>query len=1603
MLRSCLLKSRYFIATMFALVSLTGTMTLLTCTKDNPVEVQEPTWNFTIDVLNGYTGNKISGASVQYMTKDQKDTVVATNSDGRVKISNLAAGTQSFQVYFTGADTATKFTSVVIEGTSILDQNDVTIGDLNLTNAAGKKVLADKAQTVKLFPLTGSFSGRVVTQVNAMAAKVPVANVVVSAMYDNADLASASNKAMQVKTDSTGAFSFTGLPVATGLKVTINAIPVSNVDYVPETFEVPVLVSGITVPMGTIIMKPIDADNFSMLGSVPSVIAPNDSIKLTFSDVLDTLSTVKLEGTGGATGSQNVAVMVKFKGATMTIIPSVSLVDGNSYKLVINAYGKTGGAVTSTNNITVKGGGIIDVIGSNVLDANHLAQDGLGLSDSMEFIFRADVDNASASVKNGNKVVLVDVVVSESSVIIKPKGNWESATYTVRVSANLSDGTASTFTVVISTVGALEFVSSNVYNPTTNAAISGIGFKDTITFVANKTIVSAKATLLLGSVAIPFTIAPISGATVKIIPNDFMRPATQYTLTLTVATAEGETKSTPALAFTTASSDFFPLVDNIRFDNDPTKPVLNFPPNGTIFIKMSDTVKSATAQLNPSAVSVNVTVSADSIKITPVGNLTEGTAYNLVVSAESKTGTVINGPFVTGFYVQQNKVFVVASNVMNVNGIGLTNVPVTGNPYFVLSATPVEASLAVSIGKFTAPATVTLVDAVVTLSGDTIKVKPVKNLDPKAVYQITIKGKTTSNANIDIKTDGDAAFTTQEGAFVVATNMKDAQGNDASNLAPTTELWVKFSRTLSTDLTKQELGGGTGTPVTYSYGTPSANNATIRVSGDTLFAKFMTNALPAYGATVTLTAIKVLFNDASTIGSSTVDFTATIAKKATPYVVATNGIKSNTVVDTFGVLSEVWVVSSLPLKSVDAVKNVTAMVGGLAGNLVISNVRTNGDTIFFKPSIRLGYDASYKVYFEVTLASDSSKYTGNDLSASWKTQKDLFIATANDLSSDKKTYRPFSVVGDTLILTFTKPVDTTKAVSLSGFVTKKTFVWTSKQRLLVIPVDTLNAKAYDPNPDYTATGTAQYSGLVLTLTAEDGKAWGNTLNAAAFDNARPDLAIHTVPGLAILNSNLVVSSVDKTKLYVNATNRKIADLVADGLIAANDSVGTGDTLKVYFSSAVDSVTLAANFAMVQLKLGSLVQNVTMWYGNNRKTLFVKSANALTAGASYDLILTNVKANGLLNADANAKVTKTFAFTVRPVVGKPVSQTVIALSADTAFTATVQGKRRGYSGSDNDNYGQAAGPASLNTGDVPSVNNISLRWYEAGFRSTAVADTVSHYQFAVRGNGSTWYYLQGLKAAAHYNPFSPNADSIIRYDLDLSGVVNDINGFDVGTTLRTIAGVSARQEANIFNNGTVVQVMVRPVVSANALWDAADKSGNWSNVISVQDNIAPCDSDYVANPGTVPGLVNDVSRGGVSATASTVVTLVRTAAPNNGTGLYVYTLVFPEDMDTTSTNKPSISFYYGVTAGLPSTTFSVNSNESYWTDKYTYRLAVSIPGAYDWTANVPYYAISIAGMKDASGQAIQSWGSVGTAANGTLIGAVTSPVQGTVNLNGLTAY
>ena len=1109
------------------------------CTNDNPISTKdfEPTYSFTGYVIDGYSGKALEGADVTYYDDNGKSITITTRADGGFTIARIPYGNRSIHFSYPVEDGTIYATSVVtIQGNDWenFDLKGVTAG-MDFTRGENEPLrgaIRNVAGPIKLYPLTGSLSGRIVAQRHERDAVASVEGAVVRVRFGTANLSDNQGgsaaliganievgpSTFQATTDKDGRFEITGIPVSGDPDETVNVRVVSvsrdGIDWQmqnPNGLDIE-LVGEESVGIGSVLMDPIvsiplrEVDNNFKSGSVGA----EHQFVIEFSDSLDDVSYGVLRYQDNLGTTRNSAVSFKVTGNSITITPSHSMLDEQVYTLTVYAYGLKGGARVVNHSVTVAGGGLSEVTSSNILTDARGPIYNYPVNQPISF----EMSDTIVGTPSVRVSVDQDVIVSSSgeTLTITPRSLWRSGT--IDVSLSLRGNLPVRFSVPINVENPLGFIFSNIYSVTSNSPKNGLSLETPIYFVTNKPVADAKVILTEAGVSVPVTttISEGNSDTITIVPSKVLKAATGYTLTLTVSGAAGESHTLDPFTFTTSAAQFYPVFDNVRLGNDRDLPRLDFAPNEDILIIMNREVKKATATLS-GGVPVKVSLAGDTIRIKPESILTVGTAYNLSLSAEDMTGSTISGVYVTGL-VPNVSVFIVASNLITSDGEMVTNVPRDAALWFKLNVAPNAASIksfitnptrdvVVSVNEDTLfitpvaafafdaqptvnvtgvavdgnylaftrsfrvtrrpqmtvvasnvlnstfdaltnvpediaaiwykmsriPATVNAnidgVPVASSISDDTIFVTPNHTFASGATPIVSINGMDSDGLSYGFEGDGTdwAAFTIRRTLFPIASNAWDAQGNPVENFPIYETMWVKWSEQLNSDLAKIEWN-----PATL-IGRGSNANATVSVSGDTLFVTPRQAAVTLnYGGIVDF---NVRVQNTAGTRSNWSNFSATI-EPSDINILATNTRDTNgKIIDTIATLGEVWVVSSKSFSKVDAITS----VGGTplaANNLIVgATIRTNGDTIFFKPVQNLGYDADLAINFDLTL-TNGVKVT-NELRIDWKTLKasNPQVVTTNTIDADGKPVKNFEPVGTMWVIS-SEPLDSVYGMSFAG-------------------------------------------------------------------------------------------------------------------------------------------------------------------------------------------------------------------------------------------------------------------------------------------------------------------------------------------------------------------------------------------------------------------------------------------------------------------------------------------------------------------------------------------------------------------------------------------
>ena len=226
-------------------------------------------WRFSGYVIDGYTEKPLSGVLISYLNINGDEKKVKTSSTGSFFIDNLPFGERSFRFSYTKTDSSD----------IMYTQKLVTVTG-NMTTSASEGDVGDVSKIIKLFPLSGALTGDVFVKLRGSELPVPARKTQVKFSFENADLENASPVIFESATDSTGHFSFTQIPVATGGILSVPNITIDNISYSLAPTNSPVLFSQKQVSLGKIYLFPEDSTDWSVSLTSSNVLS-NDGFGLT--------------------------------------------------------------------------------------------------------------------------------------------------------------------------------------------------------------------------------------------------------------------------------------------------------------------------------------------------------------------------------------------------------------------------------------------------------------------------------------------------------------------------------------------------------------------------------------------------------------------------------------------------------------------------------------------------------------------------------------------------------------------------------------------------------------------------------------------------------------------------------------------------------------------------------------------------------------------------------------------------------------------------------------------------------------------------------------------------------------------------------------------------------------------------------------------------------------------------------------------------------------------------------------------------------------------------------------------------------------------------
>ena len=560
---------------------------------------------------------------------------------------------------------------------------------------------------------------------------------------------------------------------------------------------------------------------------------------------------------------------------------------------------------------------------------------------------------------------------------------------------------------------------------------------------------------------------------------------------------------------------------------------------------------------------------------------------------------------------------VIRSNVLSIDEKGLSGVPVSIRPWYILPGLDNAARVTASVsgGRNSSIA--------VRHSGDTVFIVPAQNLPCDSLITVTITGTDTVGDLVAYTFDGDRRFRTEKNLFPVASNTWSTPGVAQRFFRLNDTLWIEFSEPIDPDVGKILWLKSSASAAIYGAG--GQVNAQAWTSAETLFVRPDQRLNIAYGQTM---GFKVGVPSINGRMADSVDVVANVVQDV--YYVAWTNTKDNMGVmrRDFGARDTVIVVSNAPVASINGVSGLQGMIA--PAGLSLDNVRLRGDTIVYVPSLLLNPDSTYGIDFDVRFKDGNIRYDA--LGVSWRTARNLQIVSVDNKIAGG--FRRFRVIGDSLTVAFSAPIDTSTAAivpfavfmtDVRGRVIRTATHWNaSGTAAVILNLDTLPAADFNASPAYTggSGGTRAVSSLSFNCITRDGE------QARGLTTRNDSLELHTEAGLCVVASTILPNHDEHAD--VNRTESPAAALTA--------SAG----VDLVFDRQLDTVAMRADTAGLTVYAGihegSSAAGVaaTVSLSSDGRTISIMPSANLKTGTDYFVWCKNVPGLGIAGAPAISK-------------------------------------------------------------------------------------------------------------------------------------------------------------------------------------------------------------------------------------------------------------------------------------------------------------------------------------------------------------------------------
>lgn len=210
------------------------------CSISDSVDDDYSKWNFSGSVVDASDNQGLSGVTIAYQNETGEKVETKTEKNGYFFIDGLPYGTRSFT-----------FSYRTISGKDTLYYAPKTVSITSTSESSHMEgVVANNSSIIRLSPINASLKGELYVYDEDIDKKVPASNVSLNIVYHNDDFINIFPKSLSTKTDSTGRFSFKGLPADTGFIMQVSPYCINGLRYTTSDIVLPRLKAKSEIDLG---------------------------------------------------------------------------------------------------------------------------------------------------------------------------------------------------------------------------------------------------------------------------------------------------------------------------------------------------------------------------------------------------------------------------------------------------------------------------------------------------------------------------------------------------------------------------------------------------------------------------------------------------------------------------------------------------------------------------------------------------------------------------------------------------------------------------------------------------------------------------------------------------------------------------------------------------------------------------------------------------------------------------------------------------------------------------------------------------------------------------------------------------------------------------------------------------------------------------------------------------------------------------------------------------------------------------------------------------------------------------------------------------------